>query len=42
MPQYSGMPKPGSRNQLVGEQGEGGGEKVFLEGKLGNEITFEM
>jgi hypothetical protein len=26
----------------VGEQGEGGGDREFLEGKLGKGITFEM
>ena len=25
-----------------GEQGEGGGDRVFSEGKLGKGITFEM
>jgi hypothetical protein len=26
----------------VGEQGQGGGDKGFLEGKLGKRITFVM
>jgi hypothetical protein len=34
MPQYRGMPGPGSR--------EGGEDRGFLEGKLGRGITFEM
>jgi hypothetical protein len=40
MPQYRGMPGPGS--WWVGEQGEGEGDKEFLEGKLGKGITFEV
>jgi hypothetical protein len=36
------MPGPGSRRGWVGEQGEWGGDKGFLEEKLGKEITFEM
>jgi hypothetical protein len=35
------MPGPGSRNGWVGEQREGGEDKVFSEGKLGKRITFE-
>jgi hypothetical protein len=42
MPQYRGMPGPGSRCGWVGEQGEVGGDRGFLERKLGNGITFEM
>jgi hypothetical protein len=42
MPQYRGMPGPGSRSGWVGEQGEGGGDRGFSEGKLGKGITFEM
>ena len=42
MPQYRGMPGPGSRSRWVGEQEEGGGNRGFLKGKLGNGITFEM
>ena len=41
MLQYRGMPGPGSGSGWVGEQGEGGGDKGFLEGKLGKGITFE-
>jgi hypothetical protein len=41
MPQYRGMPGPGSRNEWVGEQGAGGGDRRFSEGKLGKGITFE-
>jgi hypothetical protein len=36
------MPGPGSRSGRVGEQGEGGGDRVFSEGKLGKGITFEI
>ena len=42
MPQYRGMPGPGSGSWWVGEQGDGGGDRGFLEGKLGKGITFEM
>jgi hypothetical protein len=42
MPQERGMPGPGSRSRWVGEEGEGRGERGFLEGKLGKGITFEM
>ena len=42
MPQYRVMPGPGSRSGWVGEQGEEGGNREFLEGKLGKRITFEM
>ena len=41
MPQYRGMPGPGSRSGWVGEQEEGGGERGFLKGKE-ERITFEM
>jgi hypothetical protein len=41
MPQYRGMPGPGSRSGWVGEQGEGGRDS-FLEWKPGKGITFEM
>jgi hypothetical protein len=37
MPQYRGLPGPGSRIRLVGEQDRG-----VLERKLGKEIAFEM
>jgi hypothetical protein len=30
------------RSGWLGEQREGGGDKGFLEGKLGNGIIFEM
>jgi hypothetical protein len=36
------MPGPGSRSGWVGEQGEEGWGRGFLEGKSGKEITFEM
>ena len=42
MPQYRGMPGPGSGSGWVGEQGEGGGDRGFSEGKPGKEITYEM
>jgi hypothetical protein len=42
MPQYRGMPRPGSRNVWVGEEEEGREDRVFSEGKLGKGITFEM
>jgi hypothetical protein len=38
MPQYRGMPGPGSRSRWVGEEGEGEGIGGFLERKLGKEI----
>jgi hypothetical protein len=37
-----GMPGPGSGSGWVGEQGEGGGDRGFSEGRLGKGITFEM
>jgi hypothetical protein len=42
MPQYRGIPGPGSRSGWVGEQGETGGDRGFSEGKLGKGMTFEM
>jgi hypothetical protein len=42
MPQYRGLPGPGSRNGWVGEQGEEGLDRVFSNGKLEKGITFEM
>ena len=42
IPQYRGMPGPGSKSVLVGEQGEGWRRLVISEGKLGKGITFEM
>ena len=33
---------PGSMSGWVGEQGEEGEDRGFLEGKLGKGITFEM
>jgi hypothetical protein len=42
MPQYRGMPGPGSRSRWVGEQREEGGYRGFSERKLGKEIAFEM
>jgi hypothetical protein len=42
MPQYRGMPGQGSRSRWVSEQGRAGGDRGFLDGKLGKGITFEM
>ena len=42
MPQYRGMLGSGSGIGWVGEQGMGGEDRVFSEGKLGKGITFEM
>jgi hypothetical protein len=42
MPQYRGMPGPGSGNGWVEEEGDEGEDRGFLEGKLGKEIAFEM
>jgi hypothetical protein len=42
MPQYKGIPGPGSRCGWVGEQVKGGGNRRFSEQKLGKGITFEM
>jgi hypothetical protein len=42
MPQYKGMPGPGSRSGWVGEQGEGGEDREFSEQKLEKGIVFEM
>jgi hypothetical protein len=36
------MTEPGSRGGWVGEQGMEEGIGVFLEGRLGKGITFEM
>jgi hypothetical protein len=41
MPQCRGMPRPGSWNGWVGDQGEGGWDRGFSEGKLRKGITFE-
>jgi hypothetical protein len=41
-PQCRGMPGPGSGSGWVDEQGEGGLDKEFSEGKPGKGITFEM
>jgi hypothetical protein len=42
MPQYRGMPGPGSRSGWIGEQGEEGEDREFSEGKQGKGITFKM
>ena len=42
MPQYRGMLRPGLGNGCVGEQGDGGGDRGFLERKIGKGITFKM
>jgi hypothetical protein len=36
------MPGPGIESWWVGEQGKGGGDRGFSEGKLGKQIAFEM
>jgi hypothetical protein len=36
------MAGPGSRSGWVSEQEEWGGDRVFLEGKPGKGITFEI
>jgi hypothetical protein len=36
------MPGPGIGSGWIGEQGNGGGDRGFLEGKLRKRITFEM
>jgi hypothetical protein len=36
------MPGPESRSRWVGEQGEQGGDREFLEGKPGKGIAFEI
>jgi hypothetical protein len=36
------MPGPGSGSEWVGEQGERGGDRGFLERKLGKGIAFEI
>ena len=40
MLQYRGLPEPGSRSGWVGEQGDGGGDSGFPEGKPGKRITY--
>jgi hypothetical protein len=42
MPQYRGMPGPGSRFWYIGEQEKRGEDRGFLEGKPGQGITFEI
>ena len=42
MPQYRGMPGPGSRSGWVEEQGKGLRDRGLSEGKPGKGITFEM
>ena len=42
MPLCRDMPGPGSGSGWVGEHGEEGGDRGFLEGKPGKGITFEM
>ena len=42
MPQYRGMPGPGSTSGWVGGWGQRGEDRGFSEGKLGKGITFEM
>jgi hypothetical protein len=42
MPQYRGIPGPGSGSGWVGEQVEAGVYRIFLERKLGKGITFNL
>jgi hypothetical protein len=42
MPQYRGMPGPGSGSGWVGEQGQGGEDRGFSERKLGKGIILEV
>ena len=42
MPQYRGIPGPGSGSGCVGEQGDGGEDREFSEGKIEKRITFEI
>jgi hypothetical protein len=42
MPQGRGIPGSGNRRRWVGEQGDDGGDRVFLEGKPGKRIIFEI
>jgi hypothetical protein len=42
MPQCRGMPRQGSRNGWVGEQGEGISDMGFWRGNQEMGITFEM
>jgi hypothetical protein len=42
MPQYRGIPGPGSRCVCVVEQREAGGNRGFSVRKPGKGITFEM
>jgi hypothetical protein len=42
MPHYRGISGPGSRSGWVGKQGQGGGDRGFLEGNPEKGITFEM
>jgi hypothetical protein len=41
MPQYRGIPQPGSRSVWVGEQRNGGGDREFSEVKLGKGTTLK-
>jgi hypothetical protein len=42
MPQYWGMPGPGIGSGCVGEQGERGEDRRFLEGTIKKGITLEI
>ena len=42
MPHCRGMPEQENRSGWVGEQGEEGWDRRFLEGKPGKEIMIEM
>jgi hypothetical protein len=41
IPQFRRMPGKGSWSGWVGEQGDGGWDRKFSEGKPGKRITFE-
>jgi hypothetical protein len=42
MPLHREIPGPERGSGWVGEQGDGGGDRGFSEGKLGKGITFKM
>jgi hypothetical protein len=42
MTQNRGIPGPGTGVSGLGSRGRRGGDRGFLEGKLGKEITFKM
>jgi hypothetical protein len=42
MPQYRGMPGPGSKSRWVGDQGEGERDSGGFRGESRKGVTFEM